>query len=217
MRIRDKRPEPAPSAPSGLAGRDGVDGKDGRDGRDGVAGARGADGRDGADGRPGLTGRAGLAGKDGERGIQGKAGRRGESGLNGWSPILAVVEDGERRVHQVTDWTGGEGEKPESGWFVGPEGPVQTAREATDIRGPRGTAGAVGFIRNGSADGGGEPGPAGASAYQVALDNGFIGSEAEWLDSLVGPQGVMGPIGPTGPAGPTGSSCRTYAFFLAGV
>ncbi len=32
----------------------------------------------------------------------------------------------------------------------------------------------------------GEPGK---SAYEVALDNGFVGTEQEWLDSLVGPQG----------------------------
>lgn len=32
-------------------------------------------------------------------------------------------------------------------------------------------------------------GPAGKSAYDIAVKNGFIGSESEWLDSLVGPAG----------------------------
>lgn len=32
----------------------------------------------------------------------------------------------------------------------------------------------------------------GESAYQVAVDNGFVGTEAEWLASLVGPQGETG-------------------------
>ena len=30
------------------------------------------------------------------------------------------------------------------------------------------------------------PGPAGKSAYQIAVDNGFVGTEQEWLDSLGG-------------------------------
>ena len=33
-------------------------------------------------------------------------------------------------------------------------------------------------------------GPAGKSAYQVAVDNGFVGTEEQWLVSLVGPAGL---------------------------
>lgn len=43
-------------------------------------------------------------------------------------------------------------------------------------------------------------GKEGASAYEVAVAQGFRGSEAEWLASLVGPQGDPGPEGPQGPA-----------------
>lgn len=32
----------------------------------------------------------------------------------------------------------------------------------------------------------------GESAYQIAVDNGFVGTEAQWLASLQGPQGVGG-------------------------
>lgn len=35
--------------------------------------------------------------------------------------------------------------------------------------------------------GGGGAGPAGDSAYEVAVANGFVGTELDWLDSLVGP------------------------------
>ena len=35
----------------------------------------------------------------------------------------------------------------------------------------------------------GDPGPQGMSAYQVALDAGFVGTESEWLASLRGPAG----------------------------
>ena len=45
---------------------------------------------------------------------------------------------------------------------------------------------------------------AGDSAYRVAVNNGFVGSENEWLDSLVGPQGQIGPKGDIGPQGEQG-------------
>ncbi len=44
----------------------------------------------------------------------------------------------------------------------------------------------------------------GDSAYEVAVDNGFVGSEAEWLESLVGDTGATGATGGTGPQGSTG-------------
>lgn len=40
-----------------------------------------------------------------------------------------------------------------------------------------------------------ERGPEGKSAYRVAVDNGFVGTEEEWLDSLVGATGPRGPRG----------------------
>lgn len=36
----------------------------------------------------------------------------------------------------------------------------------------------------------GQPGKDGKSAYQIAVDNGFVGSEAEWLESLHGKDGA---------------------------
>ena len=47
----------------------------------------------------------------------------------------------------------------------------------------------------------------GASAYQLALANGFVGTLNDWLASLRGPIGLTGPQGPiglTGPQGPKG-------------
>jgi hypothetical protein len=44
----------------------------------------------------------------------------------------------------------------------------------------------------------GEPGPEGpegASAYEVAVANGFVGTESEWLASLEGPEGPQGAPG----------------------
>lgn len=50
----------------------------------------------------------------------------------------------------------------------------------------------------------GVAGADGDSAYQVAVDNGFIGTEAAWLESLRGPQGIQGPPGVDGLPGPEG-------------
>lgn len=50
----------------------------------------------------------------------------------------------------------------------------------------------------------GPPGDDGASAYEVAVANGFEGTEQEWLDSLVGPPGPKGPSGKDGEVGPQG-------------
>jgi hypothetical protein len=51
---------------------------------------------------------------------------------------------------------------------------------------------------------GGGGGQDGLSAYEVAVANGFVGTEQQWLDSLVGADGAPGPAGPTGPQGDPG-------------
>jgi hypothetical protein len=66
------------------------------------------------------------------------------------------------------------------------------------------------WVAAGSGGGGGADGD---SAYEIAVDNGFSGTEQQWLDSLVGetgltgeagPQGETGLTGPEGPQGPAG-------------
>lgn len=55
----------------------------------------------------------------------------------------------------------------------------------------------------------------GLSAYDIAVKNGFVGTEQEWLDSLhngpKGPQGDPGPPGPEGPKGEQGPQGATGA------
>lgn len=58
----------------------------------------------------------------------------------------------------------------------------------------------------------GPPGADGKSAYQIARDHGYGGTETQWLASLVGAQGQtgsQGPAGNTGPAGPKGDTGNT--------
>lgn len=67
--------------------------------------------------------------------------------------------------------------------ITGAQGPTGEPG-ATGPQGPQGLQGVPG-----------DPGPTGApgdDAYQIAVDNGFVGDEQAWLDSLVGPQGPAG-------------------------
>jgi hypothetical protein len=50
----------------------------------------------------------------------------------------------------------------------------------------------------------GAQGPAGLSAYQVALANGYVGTQAQWLASLVGAAGEDGAPGTPGAPGADG-------------
>ena len=58
----------------------------------------------------------------------------------------------------------------------------------------------------------GENGIDGKSAYQLAVEKGFVGTETEWIASLkgetgpMGPQGIQGKIGPQGLKGETGAT-----------
>jgi hypothetical protein len=71
---------------------------------------------------------------------------------------------------------------------------------ATGATGPTGPTGPAGEPGDPGAEGQpGDPGTDGTdgtdgfSAYEVAVSNGFTGTESEWLDSLVGAEGPAGP------------------------
>jgi hypothetical protein len=94
-------------------------------------------------------------------------------------------------------------------WFWNPNS--STWENIGQIVGPQGDQGLQGVKGDqgepGVAGAQGEPGPAGEagiSAYQVAVNNGFVGSEQQWLDSLVGPQGPAGEPGSGGGSANTG-------------
>ena len=78
---------------------------------------------------------------------------------------------------------------------------MQAVLSAPTMIGPTGATGPVG-------PSGGETGATGAdgeSAYDIAVDNGFVGTEVEWLESLVGATGADGAIGADGATGATGA------------
>lgn len=57
----------------------------------------------------------------------------------------------------------------------------------------------------------------GKSAYQIAIDNGFIGTQQEWLASLIGPQGPRGLTGADGPSVDVSSYAPLASPALTGV
>lgn len=63
----------------------------------------------------------------------------------------------------------------------------------------------------------GQDGANGKSAYEVAVDNGFEGTEAQWLASLKGDKGDKGDTGATGPQGPAGTGVQEVFIVEYGV
>lgn len=62
----------------------------------------------------------------------------------------------------------------------------------------------IAYLESKGIGGGGEKGDSGDSAYEVAVANGFIGTEKEWLTSLVGKDGAKGDKGEQGIQGVQG-------------
>ena len=54
------------------------------------------------------------------------------------------------------------------------------------------------YVQASLAGAGALKGEKGLSAYEVAKKNGFTGTESEWLDSLIGPEGATPEIGDNG-------------------
>lgn len=69
----------------------------------------------------------------------------GGRGLSGWSPRFGLVADANRRVLQLQEWIGGEGEAPTAfvGQYLGPAGYVAAIADAADVRGVQGLAASV--------------------------------------------------------------------------
>lgn len=86
----------------------------------------------------GPEGEKGDQGDQGDQGDPGGQGDPGDDGDNGWSPVLAIASDDDRRVVQIADWVGGEGSKPATGDYVGASGLTSDIAQAVNIRGPAG-------------------------------------------------------------------------------
>ena len=66
------------------------------------------------------------------------------NGQDGWSPTLAIAQDGERDVLQLTVWIGGSGNPPAVG-YIGATGFVNDIADGINIRGAKGDPGDDGW------------------------------------------------------------------------
>lgn len=109
----------------------------------------------------------------------------------------------------LTKFKGERGEKGEDG-ATGPIGPIGPTGErgadglpgAKGDTGPRGADGIAGEKGERGADGPkgdkGDTGERGKSVYEIAVANGYVGDEAQWLESLKGRDGSTGRDGRNG-------------------
>lgn len=134
----------------------------GPQGEQGPQGEKGDKGDPGKDGATGATGATGPKGDKGEKGEQGPQGPAGRDGVAG-----------------PTGATGAKGDKGDPFTYSD-----FTAAQLAALKGPAGDKGDKGDKGDAGADG--------KSAYQIAVDNGFKGDEAEWLESLKGKDGADG-------------------------
>lgn len=139
----------------------------------------------------GTNGTNGVDGKDGKDGVNGTNGLNGTNGTNG--------TDG-KSAYQLAVELGYTGTL--SAWLASLKG-ADGADGVDGVDGTNGTNGIDGVNGTNGADG--VDGADGKSAYQLALDNGFVGTEAAWLASLVGPPGNDGVDGVDGINGVDGT------------
>lgn len=188
----------------GEKGKDGAAGAKGDTGERGIPGERGADGLLGAKGErgeqgpigpvgpqgpigpTGPKGADGLPGVKGERGADGTAGAKGDKGDTG--------ERGPIGPQGPQGLTGPQGQRGEAGQqgLQGPAGPTGPKGDT----GPKGADGLQGPIGPQGLQG--ERGRDGKSAYEIAVEQGFVGHEKVWLDTLRGRDGNDGERGRDG-------------------
>lgn len=144
----------------------------------GQKGETGATGPEGPQGPEGPRGKEGPRGLEGPRGADGAKGADGVQGDRGWSPLIRVEKRPEGQFLYVYDWTGGQGDRPTATGYITRNGLSQTIDFQASVQGSKGDTGVQG-IR-------GESGKNGESVYQIAVRNGYTGTEADFLKTLVG-------------------------------
>ena len=143
-------------------------------------------------GPQGPAGATGATGPAGNTGATGPAGTSGSNGLSAYQVWLQLGNTG-TEANFIASLKGPTG-------AAGPQGPAGT----TGATGPAGTSGAAGPA--------GTSGSNGLSAYQVWLQLGNTGTEANFIASLKGPTGAAGPQGPAGAAGADGAAASAATF-----
>ena len=171
----------------------------------GPQGPQGPQGEHGATGPQGEPGPTGPEGPQGPQGPKGDKGDKGDTGPEGKIPFTVPFEAGDG-INMELD-SDGENVKviisvDSDSIPAGPQGPQGPQGEPgpTGPTGPKGDKGEDGVI-----------GHDGASAYEIWISQGNVGTEDDFLASLVGPTGPQGPQGPKGETGEWGGTVdQTY-------
>jgi hypothetical protein len=123
-------------------------------------------------------------------------------GDQGWTPVHGLVSVGEGIYMVLTGFTGSVGNPPidtSVTYYVTTTGYSTDISNAVNLRGTKGDPGIQGA--QGIKGATGNPGYTpvkdtdyfdGKSAYQIAVDLGYTGTQQEWVDSLKGDRGVDG-------------------------
>ena len=207
-----------PKGDPGDTGPQGPKGDPGETGPQGPKGDPGDTGPQGPKGNPGDTGPQGPKGDQGETGPQGPKGAKGEDGkaftisgyyesLSALQAAVATPEDGvaygvgTAAPYDIYVWDAVGKQWVNNGAIQGPKGD----QGETGPQGPKGDPGETG-PQGPKGDPGdtGDKGAQGKSAYDLWLEAGNVGTEADFLLSLKGNQGETGPQGPKGDPGEAG-------------
>ena len=215
----------------GADGLDGATGPQGPQGPQGLTGNTGAQGPIGLTGPQGVQGDTGPAGADGLDGAQGPQGIQGDTGATGFGlygfastasngtinkGLGLTVSRTSAGVYQYsfttvtpdTDYiinVGFEnlGANTDTNFFINNK--TTSGFTLTTGVGDNGGAPDTPTDTNHGITVSGDAGPQGiTNTYQIWLSLGNTGTEQDFINTLVGPQGVQGDVGPTGPQGPQG-------------
>jgi hypothetical protein len=189
---------------TGFVGSKGGIGFTGSQGEFGFTGSKGERGDPGFRGFHGFTGSAGFVGSAGTEGTIGYTGSRGEQGLpgefagvgftgsrgdTGFTGSQGIGFTGSQGDIGFAGFTGSQGDTGFTGsqgdtGFTGSQGDIGYTGSLGDL-GFTGSQGDIGYTGSqGEIGETGFVGSHGSSAYEIAVGNGFTGSEQEWLDSL---------------------------------
>ena len=166
------------SVPYALFSASGTAGPEGPQGPQGLTGATGPQGEQGPMGPMGW----GMPGMEGPMGPQGEQGPMGPMGPMGWGMPGMDGMPGPAGTQGPQGLTGATGPQGDQG--------IQGETGVTGAVGVTGPQGPIGLT--------GPAGTNGSNAYDVAVANGYSGTETQWLESLQGANGINGTNGTNG-------------------
>ena len=174
--------------PQGIQGNTGATGPQGQKGDKGDTGATGSQGPKGDKGETGPQGPIGPKGDKGDQGpqgVQGPKGDKGDTGSRGFSiiPIKSILGGNLSDIDYSSLFFDSNIVPNVGDYLLEKNGDLVEVTEVNDDNNTFSFGNIIGSLK-GQIGKTGEDGKDGLSAYQVAINNGFKGTEKEWLDSL---------------------------------